>query len=238
MPATDGRPHPRLRRAVVLALVVGAHALAFWLLLRPMILPAPAPDEAMILVDIAAPPTPPPVQEAPPEPEGQSAPEAPKAEPKPVAAPPPDVVVQPKPVPTPPAPATGPDVNAGAASTDRGGSSAGGNGIGAGLGKGGSGTGGCGITRARRIAGDIQRADYPRARKTNEVGGSVTAHFDVGADGRARNCRVVRSSGNSERDGITCRLIEQRFRFEPARDASGRPVADIAGWRQDWWPDG
>ena len=124
------------------------------------------------------------------------------------------------------------------ASTDRGGSSAGGNGIGAGLGKGGSGTGGGGITRARRIAGDIQRADYPRARKTNEVGGSVTAHFDVGADGRARNCRVVRSRGNSERDGITCRLIEQRFRFEPARDASGRPVADVAGWRQDWWPDG
>ena len=237
MPATKGRLQPRTRRALALALVLGAHALAFWFLLRPMMISQPAAEEALILVDIPAPP--PPIPDAPPEPEGQSAPEAPKADAKPVAAPVPDVVVPtPLPAPTPPAPAEGPDNQSGAANVDRGGTAAGGAGIGSGLGQGGAGTGGGGPTRARRIAGNILKADYPRARSSREVGGSTTAHFEVGTDGRARNCRVVRSSGNRDRDQITCRLIEQRFRYEPARDPQGNPVADIAGWRQDWWPDG
>lgn len=239
MPAADGRLHPRFRRALALGLVVGAHALAFWFLLRPTLIELPTAAEALILVDIPAPPPPPPIPEAPPEPEGQSAPEAPKAKPRPVAAPPPDVVVPPpEPSPTPPAPAEGPDTASGAANVDRGGTAAGGEGIGSGLGRGGAGTGGGGATRAHRVAGNILRSDYPRARNPREVGGSVTAHFDVGVDGRARNCRVVRSSGNPERDAITCRLIEQRFRYEPARDPRGNPVPDVAGWRQDWWPDG
>ena len=176
--------------------------------------------------------------DAPPKPEGQSAPEAPKARPKPIAAPRPDVEVPPEtPVPTPPAPAEGPDAVAGAALRDAGGTAAGGQGIGSGLGNGGAGTGGGGGTRARRIAGDIGRADFPRARSAGEMGGSTTAHFDVGTDGRVSNCRVVRSSGNLERDRIVCRLIEQRFRYAPARDAAGNPVPDVAGWRQDWWPN-
>lgn len=235
MPA-NGRLPPSTRRALSLALVLGAHALAFWFLLRPTLIALPQVEGTMIVVDIPAPL--PPIPEAPPEPEGQSAPEAPKADAKPIAAPKPDVVVlPPEPAPTPPAPAAGADASAGAASRDQGGTAAGGAGIGAGLGQGGAGTGGGGIVRARRIAGDIQRSDYPRARAATEVGGSVTAHFDVGADGRARNCRVVRSSGNLDRDRITCRLIEQRFRFAPARDAQGNAVPDVAGWRQDWWPD-
>lgn len=236
MPA-NGRPTPRLPKALALALVLGVHVLAFWFLLRPALLPVPPVEEAMILVDIPAPAPPPP--ESPPEPEGQSAPEAPKAEPKPVASPPPQVVVPPpEPVPTPPAAAQGTDNRSGAAEIDRGGTAAGGEGIGSGLGRGGAGTGGGGTTRARRIAGDIGRADFPRARQPGDRGGSVTAHFDVGADGRARNCRVVRSSGNADRDSITCRLIEKRFRYEPARNREGEAVPDIAGWRQDWWPEG
>ncbi|MCG2842118.1 energy transducer TonB [Sandaracinobacter sp. RS1-74] len=236
---SKSRPHPRRRRAIALALVLGAHALAFWFLLRPMAIQPPLAEDAMILLDIREPPPPPPpLPEAPPEPEGQSAPEAPKAKPSPIAAPKPEVVVPPpEPVPTPPAPAEGPDALSGAAARDLGGSAAGGAGIGSGLGKAGAATGGGGGTRARRIAGNIVRADFPRTRSLQETGGSTTAHFEVGADGRARNCRVVGSSGHAERDRITCRLIEERFRYEPARDSRGNPVPDIAGWRQDWWPE-
>ena len=231
-----GRPPKRNARAPALALVVGVHVLAFWFLLRPIALTIPQADQAMIVVDVPAPPPPPP--EAPPEPEGQSAPEAPRADPKPIATPPPPLIVPPPvPAPTPPAPAQGPDSRSGASETDRGGSAAGGEGIGSGLGRGGAGTGGGGITRARRIAGDIVRDDFPRNRDGPQSGSSLTAYFDVGADGRARNCRVIRSSGHPERDAITCRLIEKRFRYEPARDANGQRVADVAGWRQEWWPD-
>lgn len=235
MPA-QGRPPKRLSRAFALALVVAAHMLAFWFLLRPAALATQPADQAMIVVDIPAPP--PPLPEAPPEPEGPSAAEAPRADPKPVATPPPPLIVPPPvPAPAPPAPAQGPDNQSGAAETDRGGTAAGGEGIGAGLGRGGAGTGGGGLTRARRIAGDIVRADFPRNRDGAQAGSSLTAYFDVGADGRARNCRIIRSSGQAERDAITCRLIEKRFRYDPARDAQGRPVADVAGWRQDWWAD-
>lgn len=233
MPAANGPP--RLR-ALALALVLGAHALAFWFLLRPTMLTLPPAETALVVVNVPAPPSPPVVQ-APPKPEGQSAPEAPKRRPRPVAAPLPDVIPPPEPSPTPPAPADGADSQSGAGKLNHGGTAAGGQGIGSGLGQGGAGTGGGGGTRARRIAGDIERRDYPRARNPGEVGGSTTAHFEVGADGRARNCRVVRSSGNAERDSITCRLIEQRFRYAPARNAQGEPIADVAGWRQDWWQD-
>ncbi len=115
-----------------------------------------------------------------------------------------------------------------------------GNGLpGAGAGPGSStgvGTGsGTGVTRARWLSGRIDRRDYPADASRSGVGGSVTVHFDVGSDGRVGGCVVVGSSGNAELDRTTCRLIEARFRYAPARDPAGDPVADIAGWRQDWW---
>ncbi|WP_173204413.1 energy transducer TonB [Sphingopyxis sp. BSNA05] len=64
------------------------------------------------------------------------------------------------------------------------------------------------------------------------------AHFTVGADGRASDCRIHQSSSHATLDATTCKLIEQRFRFEPARDASGRAVARPYGWLQEWWQDG
>jgi protein TonB len=48
----------------------------------------------------------------------------------------------------------------------------------------------------------------------------------------------MKSSGHSELDSTTCRLIEQRFRYEPARDSEGRPVPQVVGWAQRWWQEG
>ncbi|WP_166041008.1 energy transducer TonB, partial [Sphingosinicella sp. YJ22] len=102
---------------------------------------------------------------------------------------------------------------------------------------GGSGAGGSGggASRARHMSGQIVRRDYPRAAVEARAEGRVETRFTVGTDGRVSNCRVTRSSGNAALDQTTCRLIEQRFRWTPARDAQGRPVAEERGWQQTWW---
>ena len=56
----------------------------------------------------------------------------------------------------------------------------------------------------------------------------------VEPDGRVTNCRVTHSSGVAELDALTCRLMEQRFRFRPSTDRYGRPIADEVDWDQDW----
>ena len=111
-------------------------------------------------------------------------------------------------------------------------------GVGSGFGSGnsGDGTGGGGIaSRAKLVSGRITNADYPKSATAARQGGSVTMHFTVGADGRPSKCRVVKSSGNAEIDATTCRLIEQRFRYAPARNKAGYPISDVTGWQQTWW---
>jgi protein TonB len=56
----------------------------------------------------------------------------------------------------------------------------------------------------------------------------------VGPNGRVTECRVIRSSGNAELDETTCRLILERFRFAPARDAQGRKVSDVVVEDHTW----
>ncbi|NJC34219.1 protein TonB [Sphingomonas jejuensis] len=192
------------------------------------------PAGGLAIFELRVPEPPPPVA---PEPAGSAAPPAPRAEPRPIPAPPPIL-----PTPAPPAPpvaAAGPDVTAGASDRAGPGSGAGGDGIGRGSGGAGDGTGGGGIaTRAEYLSGRIVDRDFPRAARRLRAEGTVVAAFTVTPDGRAAGCEIRQSSGNEALDETTCRLIEERFRFEPARDREGRRVADIAGWRQDWWLEG
>ena len=58
----------------------------------------------------------------------------------------------------------------------------------------------------------------------------------VEVNGRATGCHVTRSSRVPELDALTCRLIEQRFRFRPSMDRYGRPFADEVDWDHDWIP--
>jgi protein TonB len=58
--------------------------------------------------------------------------------------------------------------------------------------------------------------------------------YVVGTDGSVGGCRVTRSSGHAELDETTCRLIEQRFRYRPARDGAGRPVPETVSRTFDW----
>ena len=87
-----------------------------------------------------------------------------------------------------------------------------------------------------KIAGDIYNSDYPPNLAAAGIGGRVSAEIAVGTDGRVTSCRVTRSSGNAQLDSLTCRLIQQRYRFRPSTDRYGRPVPDEADVDQDWIP--
>lgn len=185
------------------------------------------------------PPLPPPVKEPPARSHahtGAAAPPNKMAVPAAILVPPPAIrIVVPPPVAAAAVPGPGSASVAGAATRDGPGTGGGGTGIGTGTGSGGSGTGGGGGSGATLIGGHIRDSDYPRGASKARAGGTVIVRFSVGIDGRASGCKVTTSSGNAELDATTCRLIEQRFRYAPARDGQGRPVTEVKGWKQTWW---
>jgi protein TonB len=153
---------------------------------------------------------------------------APVVAPKPKILPP-----DPPPVAAAPKPGTGSDASAGATPTPGPGSGAGGQGAGTGAGGSGNGTGGG--TKAAWRSGAIRDSDYPREASRAKVGGEVEVRFTIQPTGRVTGCRVSRSSGDASLDAITCQLIEERFRFKPATNTAGTPIASQYGWRQSWW---
>jgi protein TonB len=120
--------------------------------------------------------------------------------------------------------------------------SGGGTGSGPAVGGGaGGGTGGQGFgaddeggTDLVQIAGEIRPSDYPRDLRERGIGGRVGMVFTVGANGRVTSCRITRSSGIPELDALTCRLIQQRFRYRPTTDRYGRPIPDEVEGEHDW----
>lgn len=196
-------------------------------------------------VDVTAPPDEPPPPPPPPEPEPQpeegaaGAPGA-KATPKPQAAP---KVPIPRDIPMPKASSTGTAVTSGARDTGAG-TGASGAGEGAGSGRGGSGQGSGGeggsggaATKPVHVSGAINSAsDYPvpTGGRRARFGTRVVVKVTVGPNGRASDCSVFRASPDAEADRITCRLVVERLRFEPAKDALGNAVVAPFYWQQKW----
>ena len=201
-------------RAFGLAGAIGVHALAIALLLlvrSPAELPA-APEPGLVAVPLREPPPPPPrpptsAMNRPPRPPSRGVDEAP--------SPPDPPIALARPTPAEP-------------SIDPGSGSGSGSGVSAGSGS------GQGRHRLRRvvarstppvrIAGALTDADYRRTRPPEGAAGTVVVSYRVRADGTVDRCTVLRSSSYAVLDEATCRLIEQRFRFVPARDASGRAI--------------
>jgi len=112
-------------------------------------------------------------------------------------------------------------------------------GAGAGGGAGGRGDrAGEGGSDLELISGEILPSDYPRELGNAGIGGRVGVIFTVEVNGRVTGCRVTRSSRTPQLDALTCRIIEQRFRFRPSTDRYGHPVPDEVDWDQDWIPSG
>lgn len=132
---------------------------------------------------------------------------------------------QPLPKPTPEQPAIDVASQSASGAGPAAGSEAGQGGQGTGSGSGGGGTGnGSGATPPVHVAGALSDADYARSGVPRGAGGTVLISFRVRSDGSVDRCSPVRSSGNPTIDRETCRLVEQRFRFRPARDSGNNPI--------------
>ena len=149
-----------------------------------------------------------------------------KAEATPVVAPQPRIPVQ-SPIPAAKIAGTGSASTSGAGTADTG-TGAGGSGNG----PGGGGYGG--YTAARRIS-KIPDSEYRRLAATGLQSGRVGVTIKVNTDGSVSNCRVARSSGDGSIDALMCQLTLRYIRFQPARDASGRPVAQDITFFPNWW---
>jgi len=165
-------------------------------------------------------------------PAGRAAPPALRAHAAAIVAPPPLLMPEvPPPVLAALTAGPGSDAHAGAAPTPGPGSGAGGTGTGTGSGSDGNGDGDGDGTPARLLRGEIRDSDYPRAAYRAGIGGTVYLRFVVGMNGRITECSVTRSSGNADLDATTCRLLMERRRYAPARDAQGHKVPDV--WTGD-----
>ena len=221
------------------------HAGVLWLLVSNLGIDVSAKlDEAMQVVDLAPPPpiVPPPPPPPPPkqskQPDSEGAPPNLRSVATPVMAPPP---VVPPPLPSSvnatQTPSTGAQVISGNAEIAGPGIGAGGTGNGMGSGTWGPGDGGGDPddeTPPRWRRGRLKDSDYPRGLGEAGISGRVSVRYLVDAAGRVARCDVTRSSGSRELDDTTCRLIRERFRFDPSRDAEGQPVAATIVESHEW----
>lgn len=173
-------------------------------------------------------------------PEGAASPKNLRDTPSPVVAPPPVIELEvPSPIVAAPIAGLGFRDSAGASDVPGPGTGSGGQGTGTGSGDAGNGTGGGGgggaARRARWIKGRIDDSDKPKAAYEANAVGTVYMRFIIGTTGRVTGCTVTRSSGWADLDQTTCRLIEQRFRYKPARDANGKRVAQVHPGEHEWY---
>jgi protein TonB len=232
---------PRSTRGLVIVFVALLHVVGILALIRAF-----APDFTAKIAEtvfssfsvtvVTTPPPPPPPKA--PDKSGKAAEIGKKAVPKEKALPKPKVDIANRHEAAPRIAGRGADSAAGA--RDHGaGTGAGGQGNGTGSGAGGNGTGGGAVTKAVKIAGDINSArDYPRESRDARIGDSVIVALTIGSDGRVKSCRVNKPSKDSAADQTTCRLASDRFRFKPATDANGNPVESVYGWQQKWFYPG
>ena len=219
-------------RAWAIAGVVAVHALlAFALLSGLRARVSERASDSLKLIDVVIPlppPPPPPATDQPSKAKNEPSPPNLKAVPSPVVAPPPKIPAR-SPIVAAPVASTGSASTAGASSIAGPGTGAGG--AGSGLGGGGSGGGG---SHAQRVRGQLNNSDYPIGARMAGIEGMVAVRFTVQPDGGVSGCQILKSSGSAELDGTTCRLIERRFRYRPARDAQGRPIAEVATTSFTW----
>jgi protein TonB len=79
----------------------------------------------------------------------------------------------------------------------------------------------------------ISEDDYPDASRRAEEQGVVRVRFTIGADGRVGDCAVAQSSGFPRLDDATCKIIQRRWRFNPAT-REGTPVAEVKSQPVRW----
>jgi TonB family protein len=80
----------------------------------------------------------------------------------------------------------------------------------------------------------ITSDDYPSSLLRKKMRGTTTVGMRVAADGRVESCAVQSSSGSTELDETTCRLLMRRARYQPALDKDGNGVAMPVQYSMNW----
>ena len=204
------------------------------------------PQRQSALVTVEFPPEPPPPPDSvPPKhnrskaPKDAAAPRALRNQATQIVAPPVVPLIEPPPVTAAPVTGTGDAASQGASQLPGAGQGAGGEGNGrggGGLGGDGDGNGeGMPVIGPRQIRGKLTYRDLPPGVLQPGQQARVGVQYNVNIDGRVSGCRVDEPSGVRVADAMTCRLIEQRFVYRPARDRSGRPVRSIIVETHTWF---
>ena len=84
------------------------------------------------------------------------------------------------------------------------------------------------------LASYLSDADYPAEAIRNGEEGTTGFELQVGTDGSVTACHILQSSGSRSLDEASCRIMQARARFSPARDQAGNPVPDIVRSRIRW----
>lgn len=204
------------------------------------------PQSVLRVFDVqqVPPPPPEPIQQPKPEQkprpkesEGAASPQNVRSRATDVEAPrPPISLPVPVPMETSKTPGTGTQATQGAANPGPG-TGAGGSGTGTGSGGAGTGTGGGGgggyVTPPRLLSPVLRGRDFPRQLLDSwPRGAQLFLRIRVSAEGTVSQCLVDRGTGDPAIDSAVCRVVQQRFRFSPARSRDGQAVAGWFGYRQ------
>ena len=220
-------PGERARSAVA-TLAINA-ALAVALISGLAFDPGHTPEDALKTFDVAELPSPPPpaAEKANQATRLRPAPAGPTAESSPIVAPPLRLPI-PQPIVAAPVAGSGSSASVGAAGS--------GTGTGAGgAGNGGSGGGSsAGRTSARLLSGGLGRGDYRRIAAIGSPRGDAELLLLVNPAGRVERCRPLRSSGSGMVDQALCQTLQERARFDPAREADGSPLFQEIRYFPSW----
>jgi TonB family protein len=89
-------------------------------------------------------------------------------------------------------------------------------------------------TSERPLAELFTPADYPAGALRRGAEGRVSFRLHIGPDGALRDCEIVASSGDVDLDRATCKIVWERGRFRPGRDADGNPLGGTMPGRVAW----
>ncbi|WP_447761104.1 TonB family protein [Sphingopyxis panaciterrae] len=81
--------------------------------------------------------------------------------------------------------------------------------------------------------------DYPPRAMRDEREGTTGFKLHYGSDGLPTACEIISPSGQADLDQLTCKLVMERARFTPGRNARGEKVGGTYSNRIRWQiPDG
>ncbi|NUT00445.1 MAG: TonB family protein [Sphingomonas sp.] len=88
--------------------------------------------------------------------------------------------------------------------------------------------------RDKGLGGLFTAADYPAAAQKAGRMGRAHVRLRVNDSGAITECSILRSSGSAELDNTTCRILNERAKFEPARDIDGKATRGVIVTAIQW----